>query len=225
MPVPNNVVRVNIRATVGPSEEIVHTLHFVRVNTTATEDPTLQQIANEVRNRWQDILTVFAVDGSTLASLLRTDLLYKTVDAYALSPAGLATSQAQALFAGTAKGSSSQVPLPPEVALVVSLKTEMPGRSGRGRLYMGGFDKDALFTGGLVKPVVQDTVVQALATFGNTMKMPTGAGTDRLNWVVLSRTKTMVNRIVETRVGDLWDVQRRRQNALFETFDTAPITY
>ncbi len=226
VPVPANVFRVNIRATVGASEEIVHTLHFKRVNTATTNEVTAQELADEVRNKWSDILTVFAVGGVNLASLLRSDLVYKTVDVYLLNALGLATTQAQATFGATAKGTNNAAPLPPEVALVVSLRTGLPGRSHRGRLYTGGFTINSVAALGLVQPATQDLLVKALDTFGQTMKMtPVGTAVDRINWIVLSRALTEANRIEEVRVGNLWDVQRRRQNQLTESYQSEQITY
>lgn len=225
MPVPANVIRANIRATLGTQEEMVHTLHFVRVNTTVAEPPTLQEIADLIVGNWNGMMTQVFGGGVTLASRLSNDTVYQTVDVYALDAQGHATDQAQASFPNTAKGTAGVGHMPPECAIVVSLRTGLPGRSKRGRLYLGGFAPIALKNEGIVEPVVQQAIVASLDAFGTGMKFETPANVDRLNWVVLSRTTTTVARITELRCGSLWDVQRRRQNGMQESYETAQITY
>lgn len=44
----------------------------------------------------------------------------------------------ESAFANPPGGVSTQQPLPPDIALVVSKRTELRGRSGRGRTYFGG---------------------------------------------------------------------------------------
>jgi hypothetical protein len=68
-------------------------------------------------------------------------------------------------------------------------------------------------------------IAKSLAAFGAGMKMETGAGADRINWVVLSRTAGTATTITEIKVGNVYDVQRRRQNGLAETFSSETITY
>jgi hypothetical protein len=47
-----------------------------------------------------------------------------------------------------ATGTGAGVALPPEVALCVTLRTALAGRGFRGRVYLPGFDTDALYTDG-----------------------------------------------------------------------------
>jgi hypothetical protein len=226
VPVPANVIRANIRAIVGTAEEMVHTLHFVRVNTTTTNQPSLQDIAAKIVEEWTEYLTT--INGTPTFEprvWLRPDVAYQTVDVYALNAAGLATEQAQALFGSTAVGTGSSVANAPEIAVVASLKTGLPGRSKRGRLYLGGFTVGAVAAGGVVSANATPGMSRGLAKFGQDMKMQDTALVDRLNWVVLSRTTTSVQKITEVRIGNLFDVQRRRQNGLSETFFNSPITY
>jgi hypothetical protein len=225
MPVPPNVVRANIRATVGTNEEIVHTLHLVRVNTASGPDLTLEQIADNIVTAWTAFLNDAVSGGTVPKSLMRSDLVYRTVDTYELNAAGLATDQAQRVFGATAAGTNTGFPLPPEVALVASLKTGLPGRSKRGRLYTGGFSSPALASGGLVLLSVQTAIANGLRVFGTALKMQDSTAIDQMNWVVLSRALTQVNKITEIRVGNVWDVQRRRQNGIAETFVSQEITY
>lgn len=225
MPVPENVIRANIRATVGANEEMVHTLHFRRVNTTTEPEPTLQEIADKIGNAWLNMLNAPFASGFIWRSRMSTAVNYSTVDTYALDAAGKATGQAQYVFGANVNGTNTNPQLPPEVALVASLRTGLPGRSKRGRLYLGGFTVSDVVVGGTVQGSLRVHLATALADFGSVMKFPIGAGIDRLNWSVLSRTLTQTNRIEEVRVGSLWDVQRRRQNGMIETFSSEDIGY
>jgi len=225
MGLPDNVVRANIRAVVGGTEEIVHTLHFQRVNTTVPNPPSLQEIAEKIVTEWTSVIQDAQGTGSTIAVRLRNDMQYVSVNTYSLGPSGLATGQAEALFGPGVGGSSAADPLPPDVAVVASLRTGLPGRSKRGRLYLGGFVSPALAPGGRLELNLRNTIGQALATFGNDMKMAPTAGNDRLNWTVLSRTTTSTQKITLVRVGDIFDTQRRRDNKLSEAYSQNTITY
>jgi hypothetical protein len=223
--VPPNTIRANIRASLAGAEEMVHTLHFERVNTATTDQPTLQAIANKIVEEWTEVIFVGTTGSTSLANVLKSTVVYTTVDVYALSAAGLAEEQAQATFGTTAKGIGTSSALPPEVALTVSLRTGLPGRRMRGRLYLGGFTTSALGDTGIATTAVQQQVAQALQRFGTDMKMQTATSVDTLNWVVLSRAATATTAITQVRVGSLFDVQRRRQHSLSETFDSRTITY
>lgn len=110
-------------------------------------------------------------------------------------------------LAGTAVGGS----LPPEVALVVSLRTPLANRSGRGRFYLPTLAASAAAADGTVDAAAQAAIVAALesawATANSAGETP----------VVYSRTNRSVQAITTFNVGDLFDVQTRRQNSLTES--------
>ncbi len=108
---------------------------------------------------------------------------------------------------GTAAGGS----LPSEVALVVSLRTALANRSGRGRFYLPTLAASAADTDGTVLAAAQQNLVDALA---NAWSVANLAGE---NPVIYSRTNRSVQAVTSFNVGDLFDVQTRRQNSLTET--------
>lgn len=62
-----------------------------------------------------------------------------------------AANQALAASTGAASaGSAVGNPLPPEVAFCVTLRTNLAGRSNRGRVYLPGFNDTALAAGGVL---------------------------------------------------------------------------
>ncbi len=121
-----------------------------------------------------------------------------------------ATGQQQALretttnLVGTAAGDA----LPAEVALVVSLRTPLANRRGRGRFYLPQPAALTLATDGTLDPTTQGLLADALAAAWATAN---GAGE---NPVVYSRTARTTQAITSFDVGDVFDIQTRRQNSL-----------
>jgi hypothetical protein len=123
----------------------------------------------------------------------------------------MATGQQQSLretdvsHAGTAAGSA----LPGDVAIVVSLRTALANRSGRGRFYLPQPAATTLAADGKLATASQDQLANA-AEFAysnsNNTVIP----------VVYSRTKRQTQAINTFNVGNLFDTQRRRENALTE---------
>lgn len=128
-----------------------------------------------------------------------------------------ATGQQQALresdsnLTGDAAGTSC----PAEVALVVSLRTALANRSGRGRFYLPQPNVDALATDGTLDSVAQTGIVSALE-FAWTNANAAGEIP-----VVYSRTNRNTVQVTQFNVGSLLDVQTRRQNGLVEQRVTA----
>lgn len=122
----------------------------------------------------------------------------------------VATGQQQALretttnLVGTAAGDA----LPAEVALVVSLRTALANRTGRGRFYLPQPAAVTLATDGTLDATVQGQLADALAA---AWANANGAGE---NPVVYSRTAKATRVITSFDVGDVFDIQTRRQNSL-----------
>lgn len=120
------------------------------------------------------------------------------------------TGQQQALretvtnIVGTAVGNAQ----PAEVALVVSLRTALANRTGRGRFYLPQPAANTLDTDGNLIAAAQSGIVGALESAWATSN---AAGESP---VVYSRTARATRAITSFDVGDLFDVQTRRQNSL-----------
>lgn len=112
---------------------------------------------------------------------------------------------------GTAVGSS----LPPDVALVVSLRTALANRRGRGRFYLPAMAASTLAADGRVATAAITTLVGALtAAWG-----PYTTGVDTV--VVYSRTGRMDTTVSSFDIGNLFDTQRRRDNKIVEVRTSA----
>lgn len=128
-----------------------------------------------------------------------------------------ATGQQQALretivnTVGTAAGAA----LPAEVALVVSLRSALANRTGRGRFYLPQPAAASLDTDGSLLAAAQAAIVAALS-FAWTASNAAGE-----NPVVYSRTAKATREITTFNVGDLFDIQKRRQNSLTQQRSSA----
>lgn len=122
------------------------------------------------------------------------------------------TGQQQALretsvaHAGTAVGNA----LPGDVCIVVSLRTPLANRSGRGRFYLPQPAASTLAADGRIAAASVTALNTALF---DAWTVSNGAGS---NPVVYSRTLRSSTAITTFNVGDLFDTQRRRENALTE---------
>lgn len=123
----------------------------------------------------------------------------------------MATGQQQSLresdvaLAGAAAGNA----LPGDVAIVVSLRTALANRSGRGRFYLPQPAASTLAATGILSNAAQTTIANAAENAWD------GSNTV-LNPVVYSRTRRATVPINTFNVGNLYDTQRRRENALTE---------
>jgi len=113
----------------------------------------------------------------------------------------------------TQAGTNSLQPLPPQIAVCVSLLTGFAGARNRGRFYMPGPANDILTTTGRYPTAdateladgIQDGFQSLLSDgFTPVVRSNVGAGAE-----------TVINAI---RVGNVFDTQRRRRNQIAETY-------
>ena len=110
--------------------------------------------------------------------------------------------------AWSSTGASSSDAMPWQGAIVASLRTALAGRSGRGRVFWGGFTVDSVDTGGIV---VADTVTR-IEAWGTQAMSHTVIGGQPCQLAVFSRKLNQVNVVTAVQADNRWDVQRRRAN-------------
>lgn len=120
----------------------------------------------------------------------------------------------------TVVGTGPSNTLPPDVAVCISLRTEIFTRSGRGRSYLPAPNISSVATNGNMLPVVATDALAGVAA-GLAAMRALEAGT---NLIVYSRTRHEVYPVVTAAVGDHWDTQRRRDNSLPEGYTTQALT-
>ena len=131
------------------------------------------------------------------------------------APAGAAGVSSAAAVTG-----SGTFDHPPQVAIVVGLLTGVPGASGRGRMYWPGVGA-AVNTAGKTTAAGSTTATNLAATL-EAMATPTGPLETGVLALVSQELGT-VTPVTSIRIGDVLDTQRRRRDALVETYYSAPI--
>lgn len=106
-------------------------------------------------------------------------------------------------------GASVGATLGADVCIVVSLRTDLANRSGRGRFYLPQPADNTVSVEGRIAASAVTGIVSALTaawTGVTTVQTP----------VVYSRVSAAVNEVESFDIGDLFDTQRRRENKLLE---------
>lgn len=131
----------------------------------------------------------------------------------------IATGQQQALRETDVAiaGASAADALPAEVALVLSLRSALANRTGRGRFYLPQPSTDALEGDGTLLAAAQNAIVDAAAYAWG---LANAAGE---NPVIYSRTARATREVTSFNIGDVFDVQRRRQNSLTQSRVSEPM--
>lgn len=209
-PTPSDVYRAQITARLGTAEMLVHSLHFA--STAGIQgDVTAQALADQVKTAFTAAVLTGASTGDRLGQVLSSGVVYQKVDTYRLDSAGRAIEQGTSAFQATpAVTGASASRLPDEVAMCVTLVSGLPGRSRRGRCYLGGLAAGTIAQDG----TFAGTQAQMAAThFGGFL-----ANVDTAGWqpVIYSRVLGISTPIINVSVGTVPDVQRRRRNKLQE---------
>lgn len=107
-------------------------------------------------------------------------------------------------------GTSVSAALPPQCAVVCSMRTDLATRAGRGRFYMPAFAANAL-DAGLLDATVQAEVATVVKEFLQSL-----VGSGYLP-VIYHRTSRLTDDVLSCDVGNVFDTQRRRRSKLIET--------
>ena len=105
---------------------------------------------------------------------------------------------------------TTKIPLPPQVACVVSWKTLLSGKSYRGRTYLGPLSKDNVDTLGKLSSADQTVMVNAATALISGLSGMTPAA----HLVVWSRKLGTFQPILNAHVGNYLDTIRRRRSTL-----------
>lgn len=108
-------------------------------------------------------------------------------------------------------GADAGSALPGDVALVVSLRTNLANRRGRGRFYLPQPAASSLTSDGKVNADTINDIIASLQAAWGPYNSATAAP------VVYSRTGRITTPVVRFDIGNLFDTQRRRENAVTES--------
>lgn len=201
-----DTIKVNLRGTRTGGEEWSTGFHLLvgpeGVTTQAVLDAIRGEVATQALQLWQFVLRDKC---SPSTDFNQVQCLYY--------PAGSATADLQSEEAVVADVGSSQTPHPYEVAAVCSLRTAIPTRSGRGRMYLpvNGMPLTAVDQYGNADLV---EIADGMATFFNALNGFTAGFTVNLAVAVASHTQGIARPVQTIIVDSLPDIQRRRGNQL-----------
>lgn len=116
-------------------------------------------------------------------------------------------------------GTSSGQQLPTEVAVCVSLRTAFAGRSQRGRMFMPAPGHLSLTSTGRLN----SGAAAAYAADVDALLQPLTVGSKSFTACVASKTANGLYPITSIRVGDVFDVQRRRRDNISEVYTVVPL--
>lgn len=181
-----------------------------------------QQFADLVRTSWQTFFTA-------TANQVSNSFTFTGVKLARLSKNGLydGSAVAESFPTGQVNGPYAGSPMPAQVTLVATLiGGSGKGLAGKGRMYLPGISSPLSADGHLLQSQCQN-IATNLAAFFNGLD----ASIDRPGHVInvsrghkkllgVGARNVSVNGV---RVGNVYDTQRRRRNALAETYSTAVV--
>ena len=125
--------------------------------------------------------------------------------------------QAEATRAAPFNGTST-LAHPLQVAAVQSLRTALPGASGRGRLYWPATGMSLQQSNSRPTPAAVANLLAAYVTFLGGINTAIRATYPTSKLVVWSRKNLNAQNVTSTQMGDVMDVQRRRRDTLVEAY-------
>jgi hypothetical protein len=147
-----------------------------------------------------------------------------TPDGKVAAPPGYGTGAPVTLaFTGTHPSGGGSQGLPPQDAVVASLRTPQTGRTGRGRMYLPPMDR-AIMSNLVVSSTACDDIADSMTTFLESIRL---SGTSTGVWVTpivtgLPYTKyAVVNNVI---VDNVVDTQQRRRKSIPSTQHASTVT-
>lgn len=203
MAIPGGVVRFVFSAS-NVGGEVINTGFWVFLNTSTPTQADLDTLTADVATLWNTY-------AGAIQSSLYTGVSWKQVLSYYYdgSGSGAALQSSHVLAASTGTLSTSGAPI--DNCLVTSLRTGLPGRAKRGRMYVPCHAAILAATGNYGNPLATTYVTAAQTMFNAWNAAHAG-------WVaVVSRTSTSSLPVLQVQVDTKPDVQRRRENKLVPT--------
>lgn len=157
---------------------------------------------------------------SAWAPSMAAGFLWKTIKVAPIHSSGkYATGASVFELKNDVGGGASQV-APPELAVAVTMRTPILGRRGRGRVFVPAIGRDQIANTGTVLDVASTRFATGVGDFIGLVKSQMGS--DYLYRVVVTSAASDKYVLPQTvSVGDLFDVQRRRQAQVDEVYNDA----
>lgn len=220
------VVHVTIHGTMFGGAEEWQTGFYFGSATADAPTPT-QAFVDKVRDEWTTFHSLFA-------NYISNRYAFTGVKAVLLEKNGkYGSNQPVESFPATQiAGGYTGTPMPPQCALVATLiGGSGKGLGGKGRMYLPGISAPVQADGHLLQTDCAG-IATKLATFfnnldasidapGHVINVSRGHKTDLLGVVSYDNARNV--KVNGVRVGNVYDTQRRRRNALAETYSAAVV--
>lgn len=211
MPQPRNIL-YQVRGSLPGGERWSNTLHFDDGTSGPFSGLDLAAAVEQVKTRYHGFLQ--STNG--FPSTCTVD----SVGGYVYDDAGALVEIAQS---GTSPlAGTGSVTRPHQVAVVASLLTGIPSGRTRGRLYLPLLSAPITPDSGRISSTTTQLVANELSECLTDLRAAGyDVANDALTAVVVSTTYQQATPINQIRVGNVFDTQRRRRDALVEAYVTA----
>lgn len=188
----------------------------LNIDTGAVGTGTAQTTADQIRD-------TFAANWNGIRGMFNEGTVIQKVVTYQRpkTATGAATEMAEAIFTPALAGQLTGQVLTPETALCVSLLCDEPGRSHRGRFFLPAFSTQVIDTRGELGTTSRDSVAAWAAALLGGINTTAGPGYQVVVW---SRKNASTSVVTRVRVGNQFDVQRRRQNGVGEAYKEVAVS-
>jgi hypothetical protein len=157
-----------------------------------------------------------------LRAAMNTATLFTGIRAEARNREGVLEVQSEHTKTTVVPGTGSQSH-PYQTSSVTSLRSDFPGASGRGRMYWPATGVPVSAVNLRIDPSFAGTMLTGVRTYLTALEAVVAAQAGPCNLSVYSRKGTAFHKIVRILQGDVLDTQRRRRDALAESYST--LTY
>ena len=113
--------------------------------------------------------------------------------------------------------------MPPQDAICASLRANVVGRRGRGRIYLPGLAVGTLSADGKVGSSARTTLANAFSDLVADLEDLPGTDLWQVRVAVMSANSTQAVLPSEVRVGDQFDTQRRREEQVGEAYTSVQL--
>lgn len=220
MAYPHRVARVTLSGTMFGGQEIWSTGFFMGFE--GQDAPAITETGvSDISNAWQTFFTnpLHEISNKYQYSLCKVQMM--GVDGKSLPDTAVYYSPVSAIMGG----SSSQA-LPPQIALVATLANSLPrGLATKGRMFLPGVNALTDATGHVGSGTIGNIATGLQTFFGTIMNDADTPGRAVLASLgnSLQLRPGAIRNVTQIRVGNVYDTQRRRRNALMEAYTTKPV--
>lgn len=187
-------------------------------------DPLSARTQSQLQSIAQEVGTIFEAwvwDDGVLGSVIPASIAFTGVRVDDVQDPGGVVRTAQWDRTEPLTGASINYALPPECSIVVSLRTTLPGPRRRGRMYFPPLGTDSVTVNGQLGGTHQTSLADCMQDYFNAFN---SNSTIAATAFVASDAAQALTAITSIQVGNVYDAQRRRRNALQEAYVTKSVT-